>query len=850
MRLLTYILLVCITFTSKAQFTEDFSDGNFTANPSWSGDVAKFTIDNEELRSNSNTTSDVFYLSTPSTLAVGDLEWRFRVNMKFSTSGANYTDVFLMADNTDLTAVTNGYFLRIGNTKDEVSLYKIVAGVETQLTDGTDNKTHNKNITIRVTKAAFGSWTVNADYTGGDNYMLEGTAIDNDITTSSHFGFYVKQSTTSFHLKHFYDDIYVGPLVVDTQKPNITNTEATDKNTIVITADEPVSTFGTGFSLNNGYGTPDNVAVNGNEITLTYNTELANDNYELTINLLSDLAGNKLDTVVEFSFFELATPSEGEILITEIFADPTPSIGLPDAEYLEIYNNKTEALDLTNCTFSDGGTPAALPTAQIAASGYALLVKEGTEDLFAAYTNVIVVSGFPALNNGGDALELRNPSGELLDAVNYTDDFYRDSDKKDGGYALERIDFVSNCPSENNWIASNDMSGGTPSAPNSVLGQNPDNAAPQILGAVISGANTVELTLSEEPTGTTDLTPANFTLQPASEQPTTVSINTTTHIITLTFSATLEASTVYNLEIATFEDCIGNSAANLTTQIVSTADAEKGDILINEILFNPRDEGVDFVEIYNRSDKYIDLSTLNLARYTDERENIESISLTNQILYPYQYAAVSIDSNKVKNDYSAARKLIQISSLPPMSNGDGTVLLLDNLGTLIDSVPYDEDQHFALLSDVNGVSLERINFEGESYNPSKWHSASASVGFATPGYQNSQFVDITASTSFLELLSKTFSPDADGYEDLLLLKYDFKSNGNVLNGYVYDLAGRLIHHPINNETLSTDGTITWDGILENGTKIPVGNYILLLESFNLNGETSREKLAFSVLGNF
>ena len=69
--------------------------------------------------------------------------------MKFSTSGANYTDVYLMADTPDLSAVENGYFVRIGNTKDEVSLYKIVSGIETQLTDGTDSKTHNKNINIK-----------------------------------------------------------------------------------------------------------------------------------------------------------------------------------------------------------------------------------------------------------------------------------------------------------------------------------------------------------------------------------------------------------------------------------------------------------------------------------------------------------------------------------------------------------------------------------------------------------------------------------------------------------------------------------------------------------------------------
>ncbi|HAV25863.1 MAG TPA: hypothetical protein DCX01_06770, partial [Bacteroidetes bacterium] len=376
------LILTCFTLAGFSQLTDDFSDGDFTTNPTWSGDVSKFTIDNEELRSNSNTVSDNFYLSTPSTLAQGDIEWQFRVNMKFSTSGANYTDVFLMADNTDLSAVSNGYFVRIGNTDDEVSLYKIVAGTETQLTDGTDDKTHNKNINLKVTKGAFGTWSIQADYTGGSSYQIEGSVTDNDITSSTHFGFLIKQSVASFHLSHFYDDIYVGPLLVDTQKPTILSTESLDANTIKITADEVVNTSGTLFTLNNGYGSPDNVTTNGNEILLTYTTALINSSYQLTLDLLGDLAGNKLDTVVLFNYFIASKPKSGDLLFTEIFADPTPTIGLPEEEFFEIYNTSPEPLDLENCTFSDGGTPAVFPQVTIASQAYLILVKSGNESLF------------------------------------------------------------------------------------------------------------------------------------------------------------------------------------------------------------------------------------------------------------------------------------------------------------------------------------------------------------------------------------------------------------------------------------------------------------------------------------
>ncbi|MDB0055065.1 lamin tail domain-containing protein, partial [Bacteroidia bacterium] len=491
------LILTCFTLAGFSQLTDDFTDGDFTTNPTWSGDVSKFTIDNEELRSNSNTVSDNFYLSTPSTLAQGDIEWQFRVNMKFSTSGANYTDVFLMADNTDLSAVSNGYFVRIGNTDDEVSLYKIVAGTETQLTDGTDDKTHNKNINLKVTKGAFGTWAIHADYTGGSNYQIEGSVTDNDITSSAHFGFLIKQSVASFHLSHFYDDIYVGPLLIDTQNPTILSTESLDANTIKITADEALNTASTVFTLNNGYGSPDNVTVNGNEILLTYTTALINSSYQLTIDLLGDLAANKLDTVVLFDYFIASKPKPGDLLFTEIFADPTPTIGLPEEEFFEIYNTSSEPLDLENCTFSDGGTPAVFPQVTIASQAYLILVKSGNESLFTSYGDVIELDGYPALNNSGDNLELRNANGSLLDAVNYTDDYYNDDLKKQGGYSMELIDFSTSCSPTDNWTASTDASGGTPGKQNSVLGANPDQQAPQILSVLISESNEITVTLDE-----------------------------------------------------------------------------------------------------------------------------------------------------------------------------------------------------------------------------------------------------------------------------------------------------------------------------------------------------------------
>lgn len=849
MRLFFFFILGLIISTISAQVTEDFSDGDFTINPIWTGDTSKFTIEGEELRSNSNDATDVFQISTPSTIAKGDLEWRFRVNMRISTSGANYTDIYLMADNADLTAVANGYFLRIGNTKDEISLYKIVSGTETQLTDGTDNKTHNKNINVKVTKGAFGSWSVSADYSGGDAYEIEGTVVDNAITTSSYFGFYIKQSAASFHLKHFYDDIYVGPLIIDIKKPAITNSTSTDKNTIVILTDEAVSTMNTDFSLNNGYGTPDNITVDRNEITLTYNTDLINGDYDLTINLLRDLAGNQLDTIVSFSFFELDGPKSGEILITEIFADPTPPVGLPDAEYIEIYNASLEALELENCTFSDGGTPSEFPPTVLASGAYLIVTKEGNESLFSAFGDVVGLDGFPALNNGGDNLIISNATAQALDQVTYTSDYYKDDIKKQGGYALERIDFTTACAEIDNWIVSKNASGGTPATANSVLGANPDKDAPEVLAALITDPSEITISFTENPAGanTTDIN--NYVLT-GGINTTSITQNTVENTLILTLATPLEANTEYTLTIRELSDCKGNSTEDIILNLVVSEPATKGDILINELLFNPISDGVDFIEIYNNSEKFIEPSILFLRYVSSSGTETNKKILISEIMYPHTYLALTSDTAKLSTQYPKTKNLRELESFISMSNDGGSLTIFDALGTIIDSTIFSEDQHFALLKSADGVSLERVSFDGSSTQSSNWQSASSSVGFATPGYQNSQFIDLSPSTSEFSLVSKTISPDSDGYQDFLALSYTTESGGTVLNGYVYNLAGKLVHHPFNNETLGTSGLLTWSGVTDNGTKASVGNYILLLESFTLDGKVTKEKLAFSIVGRF
>jgi hypothetical protein len=156
MRFSAFILLFLHLF-SFGQLVDDFEDGSFLTTPIWGGDISKFVIENGSLKSNSTIVPDQFYLSTKNSSIVLE-EWQINVNMRFSTSSANYTDIFLISDSEDLTQVSNGYFVRIGNTKDEISLYKIENGSTSQFVVG------------RLTKSVF-SLAANTISPDGDGYQ-------------------------------------------------------------------------------------------------------------------------------------------------------------------------------------------------------------------------------------------------------------------------------------------------------------------------------------------------------------------------------------------------------------------------------------------------------------------------------------------------------------------------------------------------------------------------------------------------------------------------------------------------------------------------------------------------------
>jgi hypothetical protein len=266
---------------------------------------------------------------------------------------------------------------------------------------------------------------------------------------------------------------------------------------------------------------------------------------------------------------------------------------------------------------------------------------------------------------------------------------------------------------------------------------------------------------------------------------------------------------------------------------------KSGDILINEVLFNPFPGGVDFVEIYNYSGHRLKLEELYLAS-RDKAGIIKSyypLSGTSELLLDAQYAAFTSDSALLLTNYysNCPFCIFRMEQFPVYNLDEGWVVLLNKEMSVIDEFHYVESMHHPLISNVKGISLERNSFSRASDDPSNWHSASKTVGFATPGYRNSAMELISHAAEMVNFEPAVFSPNDDGLNDRFLIRLSPGGSGWMANIRIYNESGVEIKRLANNQMIGNSDVIEWNGTKENHQKAGLGIYIVKVELFGLQG---------------
>lgn len=840
----TYFLLLSVFFsvTVTAQITEDFSDGDFTNNPIWSGTTADFIVNTSQQLQLNNTIAATSYLTSQHNLSsLNAKEWRIWVKQTFSPSSSNYGRVYLTADNSDLTIVQNGYYLQFGeaNAIDAIRLFKLEAGVASQLCAGIDGQIATSfTANIKVKRDASGNWSLFADLTGGQNFVLQGTANDPSALLGTHFGI-LDVYTSSNASKFFYDNIYIGNEILDLTPPVLSNANVISANQVDATFDEAVTFLSAenivNYSISSGFSITSATldVINPSLVHLNLVNSLSNGNtYTLSSNNISDLAGNVSgNQSVNFQYLVPDSVVKGDVIITEFFPDPSPVVGLPEVEFVEIYNASSKIFNLAGWKIGDASADGTIGSAWLLPGEYKVLTANANDSLF-TMTDAAGVTSFPSLNNAGDDVVLKDSFGNILDKLTYTDSWYQDEVKKSGGFTLELINPNDPCSDASNWIASVSNAGGTPGFQNSVFDISPDITAPQVTLWLALAPNFLEVHFSEG-MDSSSLVNAIFNFSPTLTIQNKFIQGAYPNKLILQFNEILVPSLVYNVNLTNIGDCWLNYA-NENGQFALADVPSKGDVVINEILQNPLNGGQDWIELYNNSDKIFNLKDWQFANFdNDTIDNFKPIQ-TDYFLFPHDYIVLGKDSNFVKANYPASVEgKFLYTELPSYNNDSGSVYLIYN-SEIIDKVSYLDAWHFDLLDNTDGVSLERIDPNGESSSSFNWHSAAEGIGFATPGRVNSQFLS-AVSNGTITLTNDVFSPDNDGFEDVIQISYEMNEPGLLGKATIFDDRGRMIRKIFSNQLLGSKGTFSWDGVTDSQVKASIGVYVILFEAFSTDG---------------
>lgn len=1118
---------------------ESFTDLDFTNDLTWDGETDKFEIINPETEGDGSYSSayenDGALLRSKMNYASSCLttelirnygQWSFTIadGSGWSISGTNDFYVVLTANtsNPDLLKSDNpnfyGYFLRFdGSSDDSFVLYKQKGTnstpiISTNYPAGSDGTTPVP-YSVKITRDETEGWSLYIDEgTYDEAVTLRGTSADNEISTGSYFGLVTNINTPSESRVVYLDSIYAGEIIYDTIPPTVEQVKPISENQLEVNFSESIDSNLVSTSNFSALvtGAPISLEFNNtsSQITLTFSNNFPlQESDTLIISGLSDIEGNAMtDTTISFIYF---TPVEGDVVINEVFFDTYPPVALPEYDYLELYNRSDFDINLENWTIEIGDDVRYFPNYTLAANDYLIVTSSAAVETYQLYGNTIDVITTSQLTNSGEFVVLKDTTGTIIHQINYNQNWYRDSEKENGGWSIEQIDPDAYCAQENNWRASNGGIGGTPGTQNSVFGVNPDTIAPYITELSIVSENKIALFLSETlpegeftmgniqitpDMGTTTLTQdeenlkkwniatsnifperelievtvSNLTdfcgntsttetvsaylvptyfqqvifteimAKPADEEriqyeflelynqdslPVSIenwtlkigsksimlpeatipaksyflimpeymaaspnapenaiyifddsdltdggtmlqlldsedevitwvdyddnwhtnalsdlggfsleridnnrycgnSNNWATSIATaggtpgsensvaainpdetipsanyllvpedtslivrfdeslwpetaigqvstslefdslyiphpkgedliLKLKEPLEEQTEYTITLSSFKDCNMNTMEDRTFTFKNPVEATPGDFVINEILFNPPSGCNDFVEVLNLTDNYLALQKLYTATLNDAGipENINEVTTEAFILPPNEYYILTSSIACLEEAYQNVDPLKSIiTTLPSMPDDEGSIMCMNYSGEIIDQVSYSSAMHHSLLDNDDGVSLERISPYSPSDNTSNWHSAAADVGFATPTRKNSQYNDDEITEANISLDKETLSPDGDGFEDFLRINYEFKTGDNVLSIKILEHNGSLVRKLVNNETVSTEGFVTWDGTDDSFHKVPIGIYIVYSEWFDEKGNQKYDRQTCVVAG--
>ena len=269
------------------------------------------------------------------------------------------------------------------------------------------------------------------------------------------------------------------------------------------------------------------------------------------------------------------------------------------------------------------------------------------------------------------------------------------------------------------------------------------------------------------------------------------------------------------------------------------------EIVFNELLPNPYPEGSEYIELYNRSDRALPLAGLSVATRKSDGTLSTHYPLSSIVspVEPQDYALLTKSMGGVSDFYliSSPDALHELK-LPVLANTSATLVLFRTEDeVMIDEIRYTSKWHAPSVKNEKGIALERINPDSDTQDEMNWTSASATAGYGTPGYRNSQYgKQDEGEVTGIE--SPVYSEATKEYT----ISYHLDESGYTCRAWIFDISGRHISEVVNHDLLGIEGELAWNGLAVNGSKVRTGVYIFYAELVHPQGQVKRYKEVFLV----
>lgn len=271
-----------------------------------------------------------------------------------------------------------------------------------------------------------------------------------------------------------------------------------------------------------------------------------------------------------------------------------------------------------------------------------------------------------------------------------------------------------------------------------------------------------------------------------------------------------------------------------------------GEIVFNELLPDPFAGGSEYIELYNRSGKSLSLSGLSIAtRKSDGSLSTRySLSSITSEIAAGGFALLTKDVAAVSAFYltSSPKALFEVPKLPVLANTSSTLVLFRAADeAMIDEVGYSSKWHASSIKSQKGVALERINPEAKTQEPANWTSASATAGYGTPGYRNSQY-GVSPEGDATGMEAPVYIEEGDYYQ----ISYFLDKPGYNCRVFVFNTSGQRVAEIASHELLGTEGQLVWNGKMQNGNRLQTGVYVFYAALYHPDGKVVSYKKVFLV----